>query len=527
MAGTLVASQKTACLACRKRKIKCDKLYPCTACSQSGIQCGFMTTNRTKSRSKVLQKLRKAPVEEQIEMNRQTVALQQTPSGLDLKLLSPMLLFHCTKAFFALCYPINIIFTVSQFNGMITNYAESARKYSLVAALCAVAVYSCDDPAVFETESSKTTAVYLSARLIRASLHARSMYDYVADLSFESVLRSFYLSIATFQQQEDNKGWYYLRESCTIMQSAGYHKEEIYHTGQIADDDLYRMRLTYYLISISERANSIHRSLPVTMDHSIAFPLMDTNDPIQRGFTFLHELFAPFDKTYASYRDSGSLDYMQNPDDFVLDLHRRVTVACPPYTFFKSFHKKFPDSMVADLLVTKQWLLIKIYHLTLKYSLLAYLPQQADLGLLYPIKVARELVDIMEHLGGQAFEVHGSSMLEKFYDIATTLADLVSVVPIGSTSPVSYTSNTTTSESTGFGPQDLLQMLVRLVSELRKEHNIYLPRLIDKVHRCIALENNRTGSNSRQQFYDTVNYQFEDLFNIHISNEPSGYNTPQ
>ena len=513
--------QRTACLACRKRKIKCDKKYPCTACSQSGIQCGFMLANRTKSRSKILHHLRKAPVEEQIEMSRQTGAGWGT-NQLDLKLLSPNLIYHCVKAFFEQCFPINIIYDLTAFNTMVAGYQDSPKKYSLLAALCAVSIYQCTSPEILHTETGDLNVVAMSSRLLRASIKARSFFDYVQEPDLETVLTSFYLSVARFQLARDTKGWFYLRESCSFVQMLGLHREETYKTEFFNDSvtinpTAQRWRLLYYLMSISERACCIHRNVPVTLDHSIAFPQLDLTDPLQRGFQILNSLFTPFDRIYTGYRDSGHLPY-SDPDAYVLGLHRAVTDACPPWAYFKNFPKPFPEAMVADLLVNQQWLLIKIYHLALQHALLTYLPQDADLGLLYPIKVARDLLENLEFLGGESFEVHGHSMLEKFYDIASTLADLIHVVPVPPSSPAISSSGTSAHSFHGFGPQDLLQALIKLVSQLRKEHNPYLPMLMEKVHSLIKVTPDfRRGSGSDSPFDQPIS-------SATLTSHPQGYN---
>ncbi|ORY78657.1 hypothetical protein BCR37DRAFT_382307, partial [Protomyces lactucae-debilis] len=322
------------------------------------------------------------------------------------------------------------------------------------------------------------------------------------------------------------------------MQVLGMHLESTYKTMQAGPDSIFRWRLLYYLISVSERACSIHRTLPVTLDHSIVFPLMDNSDPEQRGFVILSDLFTPFDRVFSTYRDSGFLPFA-DPDAYVLNLHRLVTQACPDYTYFIDFPgpKPFPKAIIADLLVNKQWLLIKIYHLAISQSLLTYLPPEADLGLLYPIKVARELLDIIELLGGDSFEIHGGSMLEKFYDIASMLADLVQIVPIPPNSPgaemaqplatpglggasrqeslgdrgqTSVTSQPRTAQ--GFGPNDLLSALVKLVSQLRKEHNPYLPMLMAKVHQCLQVGATKPEQVHRQPLYEAIGFEFDDLF---------------
>jgi hypothetical protein len=248
---------------------------------------------------------------------------------------------------------------------------------------------------------------------------------------------------------------------------------------------------------------------------------MDNSDPEQRGFVILSDLFTPFDRVYSTYRDSGLLPFA-DPDAYVLNLHRLVLQACPDHTYFVNFPgKPFPPAVISDLLVNKQWLLIKIYHLALSHNLLTYLPPEADLGLLYPIKVARELLDIIELLGGDSFEIHGSSMLEKFYDIASMLADLVQIVPIPPDSPGAELASTSTSgqhghrrslASHGFGPSDLLNALVKLVSQLRREHNPYLPLLMAKVHQCLQVEVSKPEQVHRQPFYESLGFEFDDLF---------------
>ena len=49
----------------------------------------------------------------------------------------------------------------------------------------------------------------------------------------------------------------------------------------------------------------------------------------------------------------------------------------------------------------------------------------------YPIEVAKELIEDVSTLSSNAMELHGVGLIEKLFDIACTLTDVLAYVPLG------------------------------------------------------------------------------------------------
>ena len=106
----------------------------------------------------------------------------------------------------------------------------------------------------------------------------------------------------------------------------------------------------------------------------------------------------------------------------------------------------------------------------------------------YPIEIAKDLVEVTRQFSKQSMEVHGiglvsisfqslsqllhpltpTSQIEKVFDVACTLIDVMSCVPL---------------ESRKFepGPQEYLNSLLTLISTLRGGESRFLPLVVAKV----------------------------------------------
>ena len=87
----------------------------------------------------------------------------------------------------------------------------------------------------------------------------------------------------------------------------------------------------------------------------------------------------------------------------------------------------------------------------------------------FPIEVSRDLVTATSTFSQHSMEVHGIGLIEKLFDVACTLTDVISCVPYEQ-------------QSMGYGPRDYLQQLITLISNLRGGQQKYMPLLLSKIN---------------------------------------------
>jgi len=87
----------------------------------------------------------------------------------------------------------------------------------------------------------------------------------------------------------------------------------------------------------------------------------------------------------------------------------------------------------------------------------------------YPVEIARDLVSMTSQFSHQSMEVHGIGLIEKLFDVACSLTDVLSLLPPNS-------------DPFSLGPRDYLHQFMTLLSVLRNGDSRFLPLLLSKVH---------------------------------------------
>jgi hypothetical protein len=87
----------------------------------------------------------------------------------------------------------------------------------------------------------------------------------------------------------------------------------------------------------------------------------------------------------------------------------------------------------------------------------------------YPVEIARDLVAMTSQFSQQSMEVHGVALIEKLFDVACSLTDVLSLLPARS-------------DPFTLGPRDYLHQFMSLLSVLRNGDTRFLPLLLQKVH---------------------------------------------
>lgn len=171
-------------------------------------------------------------------------------------------------------------------------------------------------------------------------------------------------------------------------------------------------------------------------------------------------LFRPFDDTFVGLWNKAN--GATPPGDWLRKLQQDLSEALPVYL-------DCTESQAVDLRLSQSWLKTMVWQLSISHGALSSLATDNAMSFNYPIEVSRDLVAATTQSSQSAMEVHGIGLIEKLFDVAWVLTDVISCTPTGS-------------PSFDFGPRDYLSQIIQLISKLRGGQQRYMPLLTSKIH---------------------------------------------
>jgi hypothetical protein len=276
-----------------------------------------------------------------------------------------------------------------------------------------------------------------------------------------SVITSFFLFGSHFCLDKQNTAWFHLREATTLAQLLGMHMESFYQTsGDIIENA--RKRRLYWLLFVTERAYALQQHRPLTLHSTINPPTLD-EDPTETvelsGFLHLVNLFRPFDDTFVGLWNKARIGCST---EWLAQLQQQLSDALPIYL-------QSTESQAVDLRCSQQWLRTMVWQLSISHGYLSSAASDNAMSFKYPIDVSRDLVTATSGFSQAAMEVHGIGLIEKLFDVACTLTDVMSCVP--------YEQHTFE-----YGPRDYLNQIMTQISGLRGGNQRYMPLLLSKIN---------------------------------------------
>ncbi|KAK4636201.1 putative sucrose utilization protein SUC1 [Fulvia fulva] len=465
---------KRACDACHRRKVRCigDGTRPCKNCTSAGLTCTYNAIPQKKgpkgSRAKVISELRETQRQSQLAAKRNGWDLDSpVHSPADLKkagLLSVEMMTACVDYFFANLYPTQPILHRQRVGEVIGQMETSIEAYCLVVSLCAYMMIQPNmiiPPEAFNgLDIPPQPSFQLGHTLLQEALRVRKGYNYIESPSVWSVITSFFFFGSYFCLDRHNTAWFHLREATTLAQIMGMHEEATYRTTDIIESS--RRRRLYWLLFVTERAYALQQHKPLTLHATINLPTLD-EDPAEtvelNGFIHLVNLFRPFDDTFVGLWNKARVGCMT---EWLARLQQQLSEALPGYL-------QCTESQAVDLRTSQQWLRTMVWQLSIRHGCLSSAASDNAMSFQFPIEVSRDLVSSAQQFTQPAMEIHGIGLIEKLFDVACTLTDVMSVIP-----HEQYTFE--------FGPRDYLNQLMTLISTLRGGQQRYLPLLMQKIN---------------------------------------------
>ncbi|KAK6344587.1 hypothetical protein TWF718_006546 [Orbilia javanica] len=527
---------KRACDGCSIRKIRCDGVQPCRACSKAGLPCTFLKALRKggprKPTARTIEAIKRTqeeytkdldpsdglrinppsaagPVDDETEPE----STEQTPLG------SPLRTFQNPGAGY-----LNGINNIPSLGPSFT-YLEaeqdgiglgqglsSATKYPTSVLAIYLEIYhhrlypvwpilkwepllaeleaQPDDPEIYALATALASAVMGQLQLpqwTQQYLDPETQMTKTIIVSTEHFAAEALRARRLFEWRE-RPGIY------AILTSLFFH---VYYEnlGKVSASSLsLREAITFVQIMNLDRESGYHSLLPedAELQRRLFWLLFVT----ERGHSIVHDLPFVLNKTIklpspdidkepllASFMNLASL--FANFDKSVIDAWTsRNTDEAPTLERLLQLqsnlkrvhpHKTHTNEVQkADVLVTKHWMRTLVWQVSMQQGFLAGSTGKDDeaMTLSFPLRVAEELLSTLSHISRGAIESHGPGMQSKLFEITNSLADVILCVP-----NIKSLQPTTTLTSWTPTPVDYLKSLVDLL-HFRTSSNPQLLRII-------------------------------------------------
>lgn len=394
-----------ACERCRRLRRGCSVARPCQRCLDAGQehQC-------------------RLDVEARPSVSR--ISLDNVPSGtvhqqvMDL-LPSPFLDF-CISRFFDRLYPTIPILT-SDYIARIraeSPLEDGLQPCCILLGMCAQVLLQTEEPEDDDLSRLGVTSLNYSHILLEKAASIWQSLPRNAPVTIELCLLTFFLYACEAVLSHHSRAFRYLRETATLL---------LLYQGDGADEmeRLVSGRL-FWVLLISERSHAIRYKRPITLHITEETPSLDVLDPSLLGFLNLAELFRPLDTSFIGLLNQEAT--LSPSPAHINDIEGRVNSALG--SGFGLY-----DTQKANLRVTQLWLRLVIWKLRLRLGYLVEDSYQHSITFRYPINIAKELMICTQDLPKSSFTIHGVGMIEKLFDIASALVDVLARVPVMPTSP--------------------------------------------------------------------------------------------
>lgn len=396
-----------ACERCKRLRRGCSDARPCQRCIDAGQghQCRLGVASRITGPLTALDNVHTGLVHRQL-----------------LDLLPGPFLDFCIGRFFDRLYPTIPILTsdyIARIRAASNSPEDGILPSCILLGMCAQVLLQTEEP-----DDLPRLGITLQRSLNYSHVlleKAESIWQSLprnAPVTIELCLLTFFLYACEAVLSHHSRAFRYLRETATLLLL--YQSDSADETERLVSSRL------FWVLLISERSHAVRYKRPITLHITEETPSLDILDPSLLGFLNLAELFRPLNTSFIGLLNQ---EVTTNPSPaYISDVEARVNSALG--SGFGLY-----DTQKANLRVTQLWLRLVIWKLRLRLGYLVEESYQHSITFRYPIDIAKELMLSTRDLPTSSFTVHGVGMIEKLFDIASALVDVLARVPVIPTSP--------------------------------------------------------------------------------------------
>ncbi|KFY14268.1 hypothetical protein V492_02730 [Pseudogymnoascus sp. VKM F-4246] len=331
-------------------------------------------------------------------------------------------------------------------------------EHSLLNAVSALTIVQLSLPGHYVPSENPTIS---AAMLIDECLRIRHKCNYIENPNLSTVLTSFFLFGYYGNLEKHNQARHFLHEAISFAEAIKLD-DEVY-LSQLDSRQEQWYRRTFWLLFVTERAYALQQQNRIKIQTTlIKLPAVFGSEEPQLlyGFVNLVNLFLVIDSTFISMvnNTSKSADFSKT---WLVEVLGKLTASSVTYESLETHQ--------LDILVSRQWLQMLLWQLSVKQGLLTTSSTEEPFNLQYPILLARDVVRTIGSVNQETLDSHGIGMEQKLADIAACLTDVLKCAEGDMSEPYPQ------------GREYLVAMFEQL-SRMRGAQSRYLQPLLEKSH---------------------------------------------
>lgn len=324
----------------------------------------------------------------------------------------------------------------------------------------------------------------------------RRANDYQEHLSSDALCTSFFLHVAYLHIKKQHTSTLTLREAISVAHLLELHKPS--HYEGLSEEEASNELRKIWLLYITERAHALQYDLPctLTLPQNLSTPSADAEPYTLSAFVSLCDMFKALSE--------ASTDTGQTATALSL-VHNKLLQLPTPIQPYNQLQK-------ADVGVTQHWMRLHLWKLAVSRIKMSTDPAEDITSLLFPLRLAHDLLSEVSTITVDSLEAHGSGMELKLFDFVNAVADVMVCMPQCWT------------DATHIGPREYLIHLGKVLGGFRGGNEALLPLMqsrftelglaLPAIPRLIDVTNESSDSSMARVTYlgDEVTHQSEEEY---------------
>lgn len=324
-------------------------------------------------------------------------------------------------------YPLTPVLGDTELSAYVANMANDDDSACLVYVCSAITLLLVqnDKPWTPDCYKQATELMGLSIQLLKPF----NLVDHRPTLA--RLLSRIFIEMCMLVMHKVELAFFYLREAISMILMQGTDRfldggDDDNPATDPREERTRRMRI-YYLCFIHERHLCIEAQMLVCLDPLPSLPDVADAEPssIERGWNHIIQTFTVIDHDFARFW-RGDRSGASVTAAWILKKHQELTDDSWQHAV-----DILPFTQQADLIITRQWLRTLTWQIATSNALLSSDAGESEgLSLFMPLRLSTQLKVFLSRMSSEALAVHGMGIIEKLFEITTTIAD--AVVALGS-----------------------------------------------------------------------------------------------
>ncbi|KAJ5611673.1 hypothetical protein N7528_008778 [Penicillium herquei] len=409
-----------ACDPCKRRKVRCNGQTKCQQCTHSGLPCTYTTTQTDRPRKK--NSRRGAVIAECRTLSTQRAQKsyillpRDSPPSIPHSIpayLDPAFFLDLLGDYEKYVFPMSPVIPAAEVREMIECMGDVPEAASFVYIYAAVTLDLTRSEPVQEASATRDRI----AMLLTRSLELRPRQDLTSQVGIVDVMCCVFTEMACITLRRPDLGFVYLREAISLLYMLNADSEEaLASMSQIRRS---RLQRAYWECFVHERFTALTYNRPSCLGPLNTLPDHDPTlpDDVETCFNYCIENFCLVDRQFLDFwlgdRSQVTAEWIEDKQRQLedIDWHREVS--------------QLPQMQQADLVITRHWLRTLTWQIALSNTLLSSSPASFLLSLSFPLRLSNSLRHFLVTIPRDLVGIHGSGILKKLFEIASTITDVV------------------------------------------------------------------------------------------------------